>query len=100
MSLVSDTDIDALTQADAYIAVDQNDINLCYYYATDLMLPYPNDDTAIITKMPITRIRITEYFEDEDQQTSLTFCDYNRLGIQSSRIDFCGLANKYGIECP
>ena len=67
MSLVSDTDIDALTQADAYIAVDQNDINLCYYYATDLMLPYPNDDTAIITKMPITRIRITEYFEDEDQ---------------------------------
>lgn len=67
MSLVSDTEIDALTQADAYIAVDQNDINLCYYYATDLMLPYPNDDTAIITKMPITRIRITEYFEDEDQ---------------------------------
>ena len=67
MSLVSDTEIDALTQADAYIAVDQNDINLCYYYATDLMLPYPNDDTAIITKIPITRIRITEYFEDEDQ---------------------------------
>ena len=64
MNLVTDSDFDALTQADAYIAVDYDNSMPCYYYATDLRLYYPgdSDDTARIERFPTTLIRITEYF--------------------------------------
>ena len=50
---------------------------ICYIFATELSLIWEEQ----VGEVPLTRIRVTEYFQDADQSTSLTFCDYNRIGI-------------------